>query len=229
MRKVLLTIAGFDPSSGAGASLDLKVFSHFGYYGLAVLTSVTIQNSYKVYDYLTLPTWFVRQEYKKLITDFNLSGIKIGMLGQGKIISVIKEIVSENKERPLVVDPVFCSSSGHWLLPEKDIDRYLKAIRGKITLITPNLFEAGLIIGEKITSLREMQEAARKISDRTLSACLVKGGHLKEKAVDVLYDGQKIHNLKKKKLSFEVHGTGCFLSSAILCFLATGLPVAEAC
>lgn len=222
-------MAGFDPSSGAGISLDLKVFSHFGHYGLAVITSVTVQNSRKVYDYLTLPAGLVREEYRKLKLDFRIDGIKIGMLGHPKIIPVIEEIISENRRRPVVVDPVLRSSSGHCFLPGKDVRRYLRAIKGKITLITPNIDEAGLIAGQNITNLKEMEEAARKISKLTESACLLKGGHLRDEAYDLLYDGYRFTPLRKKKLSLEVHGTGCFLSSTILCFLAEGLLLTEAC
>lgn len=229
MRKVLLTVAGFDPSSGAGATLDLRVFRHFGYHGLAVLTAITVQNSSRVYGYRTLPPRLVLEQYRRIKSDFRLSGIKIGMLGSKKIIPVIGEIARENRSLPLVVDPVFRSSSGRWLLEKSALQPYLKAISGKITLITPNLNEASLILGEKIDRLKKMEEAARSISHLTSSACLVKGGHLQGMAVDILFDGRRFYHFQKKKLPLEVHGSGCFLSSTLLCFLAEGCSLPEAC
>ncbi len=229
MKKVLLTVAGFDPSSGAGATLDLKVFSYFGFYGLAILTSVTVQNSYKVYEFLSLPANLVRKKYQKLKIDFKISGLKIGMLGRASIIPVVEEIVSENRHLPIVVDPVLRSSSGRWLLERNRIFEYLKAIKGKIKLITPNLIEASLITGQKIRTLPDMKDSARKIAEITGAACLIKGGHLLEEAADVLYDGFRFSLIRKKKLPIEVHGTGCFLSSAILCFLVEGYPLPLAC
>lgn len=229
MKNVLLTVAGFDPSSGAGATLDLRVFNHFGFYGLAVLTAITIQNSFQVYGFKPLSAELILEQYRKLKADFKLAGIKVGMLGSRKAISAVEEIVSDNNNLPVVIDPVFRSSSGQWLLEKKYIQKYLQSIRGKITLFTPNLNEASLILGEKIDTVEDMEQAARRISQLTRSACLLKGGHLMDKVVDVFYDGHQIHLFKKKKLPAEVHGTGCFLSSAILCFLAEGLPLTEAC
>lgn len=229
MKKALLTVAGFDPSSGAGATLDLKVFHHFGFYGLAVLTSVTVQDSRCVYDHRSLPPAFVLQQYRKLNRDFDLAGIKIGMLGSQKIIPVLQELLKDSRKIPVVVDPVFRSSSGRWLLEKQSLKRFLKSIRGKITLITPNLNEASLVLGKKIDSSEKMPEAARQISQITSSACLIKGGHLSDRVIDLLFDGQRVFKIKKEKLPVEVHGTGCFLSSAILCFLAEGRSLPEAC
>ncbi len=229
MKKALLTLAGFDPTSGAGATLDLKVFNHLGYYGLAVLTSVTVQDSSRVYDHLTLPPRLVLEQYEKLRSDFRLTGIKVGMVGSRRLFRAIEQILKESSNLPVVVDPVFRSSSGRWLLEKQDLRGYLKAIRGKITLLTPNLEEASLLLGKKIDSPEKMVEAAKGLSDLAASACLVKGGHLREKAVDILYDGQQVFMFSKKKLPVEVHGTGCFLSSAILCHLVDGCSLPLAC
>lgn len=222
-------MAGFDPSSGAGATLDLRVFRHFGYHGLAVLTAITIQNSSRVYSYRSLSPALVLEQYRRLKSDFTLSGIKIGMLGSKKIIPIIDEILEDNRSLPRVVDPVFRSSSGRWLLEKSGLRSYLKALSGKISLITPNLNEASLILGERIDRPEKMEEAARRIAHLTSSACLVKGGHLASMAVDILFDGQRFYHFRKKKLPLNVHGSGCFLSSALLCFLASGSPLPAAC
>jgi len=229
MKKALLTVAGFDPSSGAGATLDLRVFSHFGFYGLAVLTAITVQNSFKVYGFQPVPAELILAQYHKLRVDFNLSGIKIGMLGHRQAIPAIEKILAENKKLPIIIDPVLKSSSGRWLFEKKYIQEYISAIKGKITLITPNLDEASLITGIKIETIEDMKKASETISQMTESACLLKGGHLKDKAADILYDRKKFHFFEKKKLQIKVHGTGCFLSSVILCFLAQGDSLTEAC
>ncbi|MGQ9801240.1 MAG: bifunctional hydroxymethylpyrimidine kinase/phosphomethylpyrimidine kinase [Candidatus Saccharicenans sp.] len=229
MRKTLLTVAGFDPSSGAGATLDLRVFRRYGYHGVAVLTALTIQNSSRVYGYRTLSPQLVLEQYRRLKSDFRLSGIKIGMLGSKKLIPVVGEIAGDNRSLPLVVDPVFRSSSGRWLLEKSGLRPYLKALSEKISLFTPNLNEASLILGERIDRVEKMEEAARRIADLTSSACLVKGGHLTGMAVDVLFDGRDFFHFRKKKLPLAVHGSGCFLSSALLCFLAEGCSLPEAC
>ncbi|MDD8019827.1 MAG: bifunctional hydroxymethylpyrimidine kinase/phosphomethylpyrimidine kinase [Acidobacteriota bacterium] len=126
MKKVLLTPAGFDPPSGAGLSLDLKVFSHFGCYGLAIPTSITVQNSFNVYDYKMLPTSLITGSYHCLKMDFKISGIKIGMIGGKKAIPAIKAILADNQQLPVVADPVFRSSSGRWLLDKDDLKATLK-------------------------------------------------------------------------------------------------------
>ncbi len=229
MKKFLLTVAGFDPTSGAGATLDLRVFGRFGYYGLAVLTSVTVQNSRRVYEYLDLPAEFILTQYRKLTADFRPDGLKLGMLGSRKAFPAIEEILLASQQIPVVVDPVFRSSSGCWLLEKENLKHFLKLIKGKITLLTPNLAEASLLLGRRIDRPEKMVEAARSLAEMIEGACLIKGGHLRDQAVDVLYDGQKIYEIKKKKIPVDVHGTGCFLSSAILCFLARGEKLAAAC
>ncbi|MGC8891615.1 MAG: bifunctional hydroxymethylpyrimidine kinase/phosphomethylpyrimidine kinase [Candidatus Saccharicenans sp.] len=229
MKKALLTIAGFDPSSGAGATLDLKVFHRLGFYGLAVLTAVTVQNSYRVFGLKVLPPDLVRQQYQKLQADFNFSGLKIGMIGRRANIRVIEEIISENQNRPVVVDPVFRSSSGYWLLEKESIKKYLRALSGKITLLTPNLEEASLLLGQKIKTANDMEEAVINLSQLSCSACLIKGGHLPGRALDILYDGRNLFHFEKEKLKVKVHGTGCFLSSAILGFLVIGLDLQRSC
>lgn len=229
MKKALLTLAGFDPTSGAGASFDLKVFNHLGHYGLAILTSLTVQDSRRVYDHLTLSPQLVLQQYRKLRSDFRLAGIKVGMVGSCKLFRAIEEILNKSRGLPVVADPVFRSSSGRWLLEREGLGGYLKTISGKISLLTPNLEEASLLLGKKINSPEKMAEAAKRLSELALAPCLVKGGHLREKAVDVLYDGYRVFQFRKRKLPVEVHGTGCFLSSAILCYLVDGCSLPVAC
>jgi hydroxymethylpyrimidine/phosphomethylpyrimidine kinase len=172
MKKILLSAAGFDPTSGAGASLDLKVFHLLDFHGMSILTSITSQNTKYVNTVFCIPPELVMDQYKTLCEDVSLSGIKVGMVGCGENIQIIKHILSENPGIPRVVDPVFKSSSGTWLLEKDSIRNYISEIEGKSSLLTPNVEE----------------------------------------------------RLKKN-----VHGTGCFLSSSLLAYLAKGNTLEEAC
>jgi hydroxymethylpyrimidine/phosphomethylpyrimidine kinase len=229
MKKILLSIAGYDPTSGAGASLDLKVFQHLGFQGMAILTSLTSQNTKQVKKIRCLSPEFIWDEYQTLCQDVSFSAIKVGMLGCGKNIQVVAKILAENPQIPKVIDPVFKSSSGAWLLEKKSIPAYILAIREKASLLTPNINEATLISGIKIKNTNDMKRAARKIYSLSGIPCLLKGGHLSEKVADLLYDGKEFHFFKKKKLKKNVHGTGCFLSSSILAYLAKGYSLEKAC
>jgi hydroxymethylpyrimidine/phosphomethylpyrimidine kinase len=229
MKKILLSIAGFDPTSGAGASLDLKVFRALGFQGMAVLTSVTSQNTARVKKVHCLPPELLRDQYQVLGEDVSFSGIKVGMAGCGKNIPVIEEILAKHPHIPKVVDPVFKSSSGARLLEKKSIPGYISAIRGKASLLTPNLDEASLISGIKVENVEDMKKAAQIIHSSLGMPCFLKGGHLREKSVNLLYDGKKFYFFKKEKFKKNVHGTGCFLSSSLLAFLAKGLSLEEAC
>jgi hydroxymethylpyrimidine/phosphomethylpyrimidine kinase len=229
MKKILLTVAGFDPTSGAGISLDLRVFQSAGFQGMAVLTSLTEQNTEEVKKIYCLTPEFVKAQYETLRKDVSFSGIKVGMLGSGKNISVIKQILENNPKIPRVVDPVFKSSSGTWLLEPESIPDYISEIRGKASLLTPNLEEASLISGTKIATEEDMRTAAREIYSLSRIPCLIKGGHFPRQSLNLLYDGKGFHLFKKKKLKKKVHGTGCFLSSSLLIFLVKGYSLEKAC
>jgi len=227
--KILCSIAGFDPSSGAGITLDLKVFRAFGYHGVGILTSLTAQNTREVTGLHFPPAAFIRDQYRTLLRDTTLSGIKVGMVGRGDNLPLIGNILAENPGIPRVADPVFRSGSGTWLLEEGAVPSYAEALAGRASLITPNLFEAGLLAGIRVSDAADMDRAAEKIFSATGVPCLVKGGHLPDRAVDVLYDGKRTHRFPHEKLKKKVHGTGCYLSSAVLCHLASGFPLEEAC
>jgi hydroxymethylpyrimidine/phosphomethylpyrimidine kinase len=229
MKKILLSIAGYDPTSGAGAALDLKVFQHLGFQGMAILTSLTSQNTKQVKKVHCLSPQFIRDEYRTLCQDVSISGIKVGMLGCGKNIQVVAKILAENPQIPKVIDPVFKSSSGTWLLEKKSITAYISAVKEKASLLTPNINEATLISGIKIKNANDMKKAALTIYSLSGIPCLLKGGHLPEKMADLLYDGKEFHFFKKEKIKKSVHGTGCFLSSSILAYLAKGHSLEKAC
>lgn len=227
--RALLSIAGYDPSGGAGVLADVAVFRKLGFAGTGILTAVTAQNTKRVDEFLCLPPRFLERQYRTLARDIQLSGIKVGMLGGRKNLPVLSRILGECKRLPIVADPVFRASSGRWLLEKTSVRSYLAAVRGRISVLTPNLAEATLISGRAVGNVREMKEAARIIAASVDAPCLVKGGHLAGAAVDVLFDGKDISLFEKEKIDADIHGTGCLLSSSLLCFLVRGHPLAEAC
>lgn len=225
----LVTIAGFDPSGGAGVILDLKVFENLGFAGGAVVTAATAQNSSRVAGRFDLPARAIRAQFDSLAGDVRLAGIKTGMLGGLAALSAVAGILASHPEVPRVVDPVFRSSSGATLLDPAAVDIFLPALRGRATLLTPNLDEATALTGVPVRDIGQMKAAALGIFEACGVPCLVKGGRWKSDMVDVLYDGHEHSLFLHAALPGEVHGTGCCLSSAALGFLARGQALVEAC
>jgi hydroxymethylpyrimidine kinase/phosphomethylpyrimidine kinase len=228
-KKILLSIAGYDPTSGAGVSLDLKVFQLLGFQGMAVLTSITSQNTKGVRKIYCLPPNLLWDQYRALGEDVSFSGLKVGMVGCGKNIEVIKRILTDNPNTPKVVDTVFKSSSGAWLLERESIPSYISEIKGEASLLTPNLGEAGMISGIKIKNTEDMKKAAKSIFSISSIPCFIKGGHFPRQMVNLLYDGKEFHFFEKEKVRKKVHGTGCFLSSSLLGYMVKGNSLEKAC
>ncbi len=229
MNRTLLSIAGYDPSGGAGALLDVKVFGALGFHGTAVLTALTIQNTLEVRKVIPIPPRTVSEQYRALAGDMKFSGIKVGMLGSRTVLPVLGRILSENPGVPRVIDPVLRASSGAPLFEERGISAFLRAVRSRASLLTPNIDEAATLSGRQVRTPKDMTEAAKAIYERTEVPCLVKGGHLEKSAVNILFDGRRTAVFGHEKLARDVHGTGCFLSSAILGHLARGRSLEKAC
>lgn len=227
-KKILLSVAGYDPTSGAGVALDLRVFRKHGYFGMGIITSLTTQNTQAVKKIHCPPSRFVSEQYRHLRADVEFSGIKVGMIGCEDNFRVIAEILSDHPKKPVVIDPVFKSSGGKWLIDKKSIPAYMARIRAKASLLTPNLLEAEWISGLKVRNTDEMHTSAERIYNLTSIPCLVKGGHLQDPKVDILFDGKTFVLYKNKTLKKAIHGTGCFLSSSILCHLAKGTTLDQA-
>jgi len=224
----LLSIAGFDPTAGAGVLLDTAVFRRFGYQGLAIITSVTVQNTVGVRAFSCLRNPSIRAQYQALAEDISISGLKVGMLGCRENILPVARILKEQRLIPRVIDPVLRSSSGRWLLEKQAVRGLLSKFRDLFTVWTPNMEEAGWLSGAASGSLESMKEAAVRIAGQAGAPVVVKGGHLPKTAVNVLFDGAGFHLFAKPKLPAEVHGTGCFFSAALLALLASRSPLADA-
>ncbi len=189
---------------------------------MGVLTSLTSQDTKSVKKIHCPSARFVEEQYRCLSADVKFSGIKIGMIGCADNIEITGKILSDNPEVPIIIDPVFKSSGGNWLIEKKAIPQYMAKIKGNASLLTPNLAEAGWISGIKVTDVEAMHAAAKKIHELTAIPCLVKGGHLSGQNIDILCEGETFTRFENRKLKKSVHGTGCFLSSSILCHLVDG-------
>ena len=208
--------------------MDVAVFHRFGFLGAGILTAVTAQSSRRISEVRCLGGKFVLSQYETLRQEISPTGIKVGMLGGRRNIPALVQILGRHPDIPIVVDPVFRSTSGRWLLERDAVPQYLSQIKGRMSILTPNLLEAALISGRRPRNPEEMKESARLIFDRIGTPCLVKGGHLARQIVDVFYDGFRFALFPHKKMPGDVHGTGCFLSASLLCYLAQGKSVLEA-
>jgi hydroxymethylpyrimidine/phosphomethylpyrimidine kinase len=229
MRKILLTVAGFDPSAGAGVLLDLKVFGRFGFHGTALVTAITTQNTLTVKNVYPLSARLLKEQHRILSGDLTFAGIKVGMAGSRENLEAAGKVLAAHKDIPKVVDPIIRSSSGKWFLAKSAAPEYLRAIKKKASVITPNLNEAGWMIHGRVRSLAEMKDAARTIYDVAHVPCLITGGHLEKEVVNLLYDGRRIYLFGGEKINKDVHGTGCFFSACLLCSLAKRKPLVRAC
>lgn len=225
----LLSLAGYDPSGGAGLTLDLAVFESLGFHGAGVMTALTIQNTRRVVRVETLSARTVADQYRALRGDLPWKGVKVGMIGSRENLELLGRILAANAGVPRVVDPVLRSSSGAWLIERKALPRFLPVLKGRVELLTPNVEEAALLMGRPVRSLGDMRSAARAISEACGAACLVKGGHLPGPVMDVLFNGRRERVYRHARIRADVHGTGCFLSAAVLACLARGASLERAC
>lgn len=225
----VLTIAGTDPSGGAGIQADLKTFQELKSYGMSVITSVVAQNTTGVQDVHHLPAEMIEQQLDSVFTDMPVHAFKTGMIANKDMMKVIGEKVV-NQKAPFVMDPVMVATSGDPLIAANARDYLREQLLPLTTLVTPNIPEAAYLTGEKIESLNDMEHAAEQIvAEYGAGAALVKGGHLEGDAIDFLYDGNKIHTFSSKRIDTKnTHGTGCTYSAAITAYLGQGVPLLDA-
>jgi len=225
---ILLTIAGFDPSCGAGTAADLKTFAAHGCYGVAAITSLTVQNTQGVGTVHNTPSAELRAQLDALVNDCDIAAVKIGMLGNRGNAVVVGEFLDAHKFAHVVHDPVMKSSSGAELLDAGGIKYVATELLKRASVITPNVPEAEVLTGLPIKDVADMEAAARKLVEMGARAVIVKGGHM-ERANDVLFDGAEIVQLAGDRVKEEtLHGTGCTFASALTAQLAAGRPLLEA-
>jgi hydroxymethylpyrimidine kinase/phosphomethylpyrimidine kinase len=225
-----LTIAGSDSGGGAGIQADLKVFFALGCHGMSALTALTAQNTVGVNDVHPVPPDFVAAQIDAVATDIGVDAAKTGMLATTEIVETVADSVRSYRLDDLVVDPVFVAKSRDRLLADDAVDALKEGILPLAAVLTPNLFEASGILGEEVTTLDEMRDAARALHTLGPRSVLVKGGHLSgDDAIDVFFDGADIVEVEGRRFETEdTHGTGCVLSAAIAARLAHGDTVLDA-
>ena len=225
---ILLTIAGFDPSCGAGTVADLKTFAAHGCYGVAAITSLTVQNTLGVEAVHNTPAAELREQLEILVKDCEIAAVKIGMLGNRGNAVAVGEFLDAHKFAIVVHDPVMKSSSGTELLDAGGVKYIATELLKRASVITPNVEEAQVLSGLEIKDIAAMEAAARKMVEMGARAVIVKGGHM-DRAVDVVFDGNEMVQLGGDKVKFEnTHGTGCTFASALTAQLAAGRGLIEA-
>jgi hydroxymethylpyrimidine/phosphomethylpyrimidine kinase len=228
----VLSIAGSDPSGGAGVQADLKTFSALGCYGMAALTALTAQNTVGVSGVHVPPASFVAAQIDAIFNDVRVDAVKIGMLASGEIVEAVAGRLREHGAKNIVLDPVLVATSGDSLGAPDVVDAMKRHLLPLAAVVTPNVPEA-MRLCEELSEPRnagDLEALARKIHALGSRAVLVKGGHLTgELAPDVLFDGVRIETFTAPRIDTRnTHGTGCTLSSAIAAHLARGISLREA-
>ena len=223
--RIALTIAGSDSGGGAGIQADLKTFQRFGVFGTSAVTAITAQNTRGVRQWEPVSPELVRAQIDAVIEDLPPSAFKTGMIANGRVALTIAAAIRDYSLRNYVLDPVMVATSGDKLLDNDAIDVIREQLVPLASIVTPNLYEAEILVGEKLEDEDAIVRAAETIvSDMGAAAVLIKGGHLPsgDRVVDTLFDGD-VRTFRGKRIeTTNTHGTGCTLSAAIAAFLARG-------
>ncbi|MFV0505645.1 MAG: bifunctional hydroxymethylpyrimidine kinase/phosphomethylpyrimidine kinase [Bacteroidales bacterium] len=230
--KRVLTIAGSDPSGGAGIQADLKTMSACGCFGMSAITAVVDENTVGVYGVHPIPLSFVIGQISSVLDDIGTDAIKIGMLHSSELILGIKNILTLHKVRNIVLDPVMFATSGDSLLMDEAVLTLQRELMPIARVITPNIPEAEILSGQEIKCQADLIEAVRAMTRDIRASILLKAGHLTgDELIDVFYNAEtdEIIELKSRRIATQnTHGTGCTLSSAIASFLAKDLDLNNA-
>lgn len=225
----VLTIAGSDSGGGAGIQADLKTFSAFKVYGTCAITAITAQNTKNVVDVHEVPIDIIISQISTVLEDIKVDVIKTGMLSSNAIIESVTSYLAETQPKPLVVDPVMVSKSGHKLLMDDAVSALTKQLLPLATVVTPNVPEAEVLSGIKIQSIHDSHEAARRIISLGSKSVIIKGGHLEGPPIDLFYDGYTFQEFSGQRIKTKnTHGTGCTFASAIAANLARGEDIIKA-
>ena len=226
-----LTIAGSDSGGGAGIQADLKAFAAHGVHGLSVIAALTAQHTRGVTAVHVPPLDFLRAQIDACFEDFDIRAVKLGMLANAAVIETVAEALERHRPRYLVLDPVMVATSGARLLEEDALHALRTRLLPLATVVTPNLPEAGLLLGRQIDGLSAMPAAAAELRAMGAAAVLLKGGHAADAGdvVDILADAEGEQRTAHPRLQLDAHGTGCTLASAVAANLARGLPLRQAC
>ncbi|HLB25657.1 MAG TPA: bifunctional hydroxymethylpyrimidine kinase/phosphomethylpyrimidine kinase [Nitrospirota bacterium] len=229
MPEAALSIAGSDPSGGAGIQADIKTFALMGVYGMAVPAALTVQNTRGVISVKALPPKLIIEQINAIFDDIRPGAVKTGMLLNAATVGAVAATLRERRAKNIVVDPVMVSSSGKRLLKKDAVGALTGLLFPLAALVTPNVAEAALLSGIEIKNVEDAKEAARRIRALGPRAVLVKGGHLPGAPIDVLFDGRTFtHYTGRRVGGKDIHGAGCVLSAAVTAGLAKGLSLRDA-
>jgi hydroxymethylpyrimidine/phosphomethylpyrimidine kinase len=229
---VVLTIAGFDPSSGAGITADIKTIAAHGCYGVACISALTVQSTAGVRRVEPVSPDLVADTLKELASDVEIAAVHIGMLGSGRVVRAVADFLAKQKFPEVVLDPILKSSSGANLVDAAGARVLVERLIPLATVVTPNVDEASALTGLAVTNPEQMRAAAAKLHSMGAAAVVVTGGHL-EKAIDLLSFTtkrgveQEIFKSERQR-SNSTHGTGCAFATAMTCHLALGRGLPEA-
>jgi hydroxymethylpyrimidine/phosphomethylpyrimidine kinase len=230
--KRVLTIAGSDSGGGAGIQADVKTISACGCYAMTAITAITVQNTVGISEIHPVPKNIIRGQINAVLSDIGADAVKIGMLHSSEVIMVVKNTLKLYNIKNIVLDPVMVSSSGHKLLQDDAINTLKEELLAEARIITPNIPEAEILLGKKISNQNELPLLAKELSSNRKVSVLLKAGHFSGKElIDIFYNAEndQILELKSKRIKTRnTHGTGCTLSSAVAAFLAHGLSLNEA-
>jgi hydroxymethylpyrimidine/phosphomethylpyrimidine kinase len=226
---VVLTIAGFDPSSGAGVTADIKTIAAHGCYGIAAITALTVQSTTGVWKVDPVDVKLLRDTLATLVADVKVSAVHIGTLGSGDVVSEVASFLKQSPLPNIVLDPVLAASSGAKLLDDAGLKVMLEKLFPLTTVVTPNAHEAAVLTRLNVTNIDDMKQAAGRLREMGAQNVVVTGGHL-DVAIDLLsFSDGGVQTFKSERLESNfTHGTGCAFSSSIACHLAQGRPLAEA-
>ncbi|MCC7416418.1 MAG: bifunctional hydroxymethylpyrimidine kinase/phosphomethylpyrimidine kinase [Acidobacteria bacterium] len=226
-----LTIAGSDPSGGAGLQADLETFAAHGVHGCSAVTAVTSQNTVGITGSVVLGADLVGAQIEAIAADIPIRAVKTGMLGAAAVVEAVAAAIGQLDLPQVVVDPVMVSSSGTRLLDADGVQMLRAELLPRALVVTPNVPEAEVLSGVAISSPRDAQEAARRIQGLGCSAVIVTGGHAPgDEVVDLLFDGRTFHQCRTLRMAAPggVHGTGCTFAAAVAANLALGCPLLDA-
>jgi hydroxymethylpyrimidine kinase/phosphomethylpyrimidine kinase len=231
--KAILTVAGLDSSGGAGVTADVLAITSLGLDAAVACTAVTAQTSDSVRRIMPVPVEVVAAQMEAAVAEYDLRAVKTGMLVSADVVHAVAEFILRHfpppSKRPLlVIDPVMSATAGGRLLDEPGVNAMMRELLPRATVVTPNLLEAERLTGMKVGNVEQMREAARAIRALGPQGVIVTGGHLPDKAVDVVYDGTRFDEFSGPLFPIKVHGTGCTYASSLAAYLALGTPLAKA-
>ncbi|MGE5322114.1 MAG: bifunctional hydroxymethylpyrimidine kinase/phosphomethylpyrimidine kinase [Actinomycetota bacterium] len=228
-KPVVLSIAGYDPSSGAGITADIKTIGAHGCYGITCITALTVQSTRGVLRVDPVEGRIITETLEELAVDFDIAAVKIGMLGSAEVVRAVAAFLKRHQPRQVVLDPILVSSSGAELISKDGLELMKNRLLHQATVITPNIDEASVLSGLEVHNPDEMTGAALRLQEMGANAVIITGGHLSSPTDLILLRGQPAAILEGEKIATSsTHGTGCAYSTSLACGLARGKSIINA-